>query len=164
MGKFSSDNQPTNRKPRGKAKDNATKLIEAMERIRVKVPDPACPDAFPRKFLLVPWTVDLLMEQIAANAPKETGILITMLTTLFPRDRSVAPAVTFDFNDKDTPNERLDKVLSAVADGSISPDSAKIVSDMILSGGKLKEITEFEQRLAALEAAQQRIGSDEADV
>ena len=59
--------------------------------------------------------------------------------------------VEFNFDEKLEPHEQALQVMAAAAKGEISPDAAQIFVASIANTLKIKEITDLEDRLSALE-------------
>lgn len=80
-------------------------------------------------------------------------LLSLALNRIEPPLKPVSPMVDFAFDPKSKPHEQATQVLSAAADGVISPDVAKMFIESIATMLKIQEITDFEDRLKAIEDA-----------
>lgn len=130
---FSTDKQPKKRKPRGK--DKRTLILEAMER------QGKTQESF----------YDMLIER-SFNLDDNFAFK-EVLTRMYPVPKAVAPLVEFDFPKKEKPHAQAAHVLEAVSKGVIPSDVGKMFIESISSMLKIQEITDFEERLKAIEDA-----------
>lgn len=142
MARSSTTFSATNRPKTTRGKSARTRMLEALAATTIK--DENGKD--------IPFTENRFYQVLANNVLREPGLIMSVLQRLIPPDRPTLPPISFDFDQTDTPNQRLDKLLAAVAAGTVPPDVADVISKMLTDGAKMKEITEFEDRLRALEA------------
>lgn len=74
-----------------------------------------------------------------------------LASRLTPAPRSVGPVVELEINPSLSPAERMKAVSAATMAGEISPDQAKILSDLILAEVQMTQLSEIEARLSDLE-------------
>lgn len=131
---FDKGNQPKDRKPRGKSE--RTKILEAMERTG------KTEDGF----------YNLLVDK--AHNPEDQFSFGELLKRLSPISKSVAPMIKFNLPENTKPHEKASYVIQAIANGDIPADLGNIVIAGITSMLKIQEVTDFEERLAAIEKLQ----------
>ncbi len=129
---FTKDNQPKNK--RGKA--GKTLIIEALKRQGKTL------DGF----------YDVLVNR--AFDPEDTFAAKEVLTRLYPVPKATMPMINFEFDASGSLSEQASQIMQASANGDIPPDVAGIFIGSISNMIKIKELTEYEERLKALEAAQ----------
>ncbi|UCS82875.1 coil containing protein [Yersinia phage vB_YenS_P400] len=134
MAKFSSDNQPEQRRGR----DRRKLIVEALERAGLDE------EAF----------YDKVIEIAVTNA--DTGMMRELLIRFNPIPKPVAPQIKFSFPDGGTPVEKIDAIIRGVADGEIPTDLGKQITDMIKTGLDVLEVTELAVRLENLERLLER--------
>jgi len=133
--KFTSDNQPKGRKPRGKTE--RTKLLEAMQRAG------KTEEGF----------YDLLMEK--AFNPEDSFTFKELLNRLSPLPKSVNPLYSFDLPKNLKPHERAVFVLDAIAEGIIPSDIGNDCIQAIKATINIEEHTDLKERIEKLEKALQ---------
>ena len=129
---FSSENQPSRRKARGRAE--RTKLLEA----------------FKSKGKTEEGFYESLVER--AFNPDDTFAAKEVLTRLFPVDKSTMPCVEFEFDETKSPKEKADQILKAASRGEIPTDIAIMFIGAITSSLKIEEVTDLKDRIDKLEA------------
>lgn len=95
----------------------------------------------------------LVAQAKAGDVAAAQAVLSRCLPALRPTDRPVAlplPSGTGDIG------EAANAVLGALAGGAMSPDQASTVASVLATLTRVREATELEQRIAALEAASNR--------
>ena len=95
----------------------------------------------------------------AFNPTKDTAVVAnTCLNHIMSKGwanlKPVMPSVEFTLNETD-PSKQAAEILKAVASGEISPDVAHMLITSISSILKIKEVTELEDRIKALEDDQE---------
>lgn len=128
---FSKDNQPKSR--RGKAE--RTLLIEAMK----------------RQGKTLEGFYDVMVER--AFNPDDNFAAKEIITRLYPIPKATMPNIQFNFDESGSLSEQASQIIKASAEGEIPPDVAGIYITAISNMIKIKELTEYEERLMALEAA-----------
>ncbi len=128
---FNSGNQPKERKGRGKSE--RTKIL----------------DSFGRCSKTEEEFYDLLTTK--AFNPEDNFSFKELLSRLSPISKSTFPCVTFEFNKKSLPHEQASQVLDAIAQGIIPSDIGNSFVSSIQSMLKIKEVTDLEERLKAME-------------
>lgn len=128
-GVFSKESQPVNK--RGRTKYN--KLLEALE------------GAGYSEQQFYEYIVNVAMND------GDTVILKEILTRFCPASKPSAQEINFEFPKDGTPVQKIDSVITGVANGEIPADLGKLVVDMIKTSLDVEEITELAQRLEKLE-------------
>ncbi len=139
---FDHENQPTKdqRKPRGKGK--RTLMLDA---IRETV------EGGEKEFLNK--VVMIALGQDGGSDSKPNPQLLTLvLQRIEPPLKSTMPLVNFDFNEKADPHEQASQVMKAISNGEISADVGGVFMSSITAMLKIKEVTDLEERIKALEA------------
>lgn len=131
MPQFDEDNQPKERKPRGKSE--RTKILEAMKR------ESKTEDGF----------YDLMVRK--AHESEDNFSFGEMLKRLSPIPKQTMPYIQIDYPEKGTLIERAAAIELAIVTGKIPPD----VGLSFLSGlgvvAKTEEVTELAARIKKLE-------------
>ena len=135
---FSKDNQPNDRKPRGKAKKSL--MLEAIREV--------CGDE--QEFLKQVVTIGLgdLDLEIAPNPT----LLTLVLNRIEPPLKSIAPLYKFEFDENASEHVKANQVLKAMADGKIPSDIGGMFINSIQAMLKIQEVTDIDDRLKAIEA------------
>lgn len=147
---FSKDNQPDERKPRGKGKKSL--MLEAIRDV--------CKDE--QEFLKQMVTIGIggLTKISAPDADEEEfeyknpnpTLLTLVLNRIEPPLKAIAPMVEFEFDPNLNPHEKADQILTAIADGKLAPDIGQMIITSITSMLKIQEVTDIEERLKKMEA------------
>lgn len=132
MPKFDEDNQPKERKPRGKSE--RTKILEAMKRCE------KTEDGF----------YDLLVER--AHDKTDSFGFTELLKRISPIPKQTLPKVEFEFDDKAIPAVQAAQVLKAASDGQIAPDIANQFISSIASMLKIEEVTIIRKEIDEIKA------------
>ena len=148
---FSKDNQPNDRKPRGKAKKSL--MLEAIKSVCGSEQD----------FLKQVVTIGMGgITKISADDAKEEEfeykqpnimLLNMVLNRIEPPLKSVAPMVEFDFDPKSKPHEQANQILNAVSSSQIAPDIGQMFISSIKSMIDIEEWTDLKDRIESLEKA-----------
>lgn len=133
---FTSNNQPKERKPRGKGKKSL--MLDAIRSV--------CEDE--KEFL---QKVIVLGLGDGADLPANPALLSLVLNRIEPPLKATSPMVEFEFDGKSKPHEQAAQVLNAVASGKIAPDIGHMFVTSISSMLKIQEITDIDERLKAME-------------
>ncbi|PHS02407.1 MAG: hypothetical protein COA78_21035 [Blastopirellula sp.] len=128
---FNSDNQPKERKGRGKSE--RTKILEAMKRA----------GSTEEEFY------DSLLTR-SLDTEDNFGFK-EMLNRMSPIPKAVAPLYEFTFDEKGTPYKKSCQVLKAMAAGKIPSDIGSLFINSIQSMLKIQEVTELERMIKELE-------------
>ena len=128
---FSKDKQPTKRR----GKSERTKLNEALKRQGKNE------DGF----------YDMLVTR--AFDPEDSFAAKEILTRIYPVPKAVLPPMNFAFNENGTLSQQATDIMLASSQGGIPPDVAGIYIGAISNMIKIRELTEFEERIKTLEAA-----------
>lgn len=125
---FSADNQPTKRR----GKSYATLLVEALQRAGESE----------EQFL-----------DRAINHAIEGDMMIfrEILVRLSPVPKATYPNFTVDIKPEDSPADKLDKIIAAVANAEIPADVAAQMAQLIKAAIEVREVTELVHRLEKLE-------------
>ena len=129
---FDKDNQPKQRKPRGKSE--RTKILESFKRCG------KTENGF----------YDLLTEK--AFNPEDQFSFKELLSRLSPIPKAVAPLIKFSLRKDGTVSEKIDDILEAIANGELPPDMGHQLMASMQVGYKVKDLSDFEEQLQALEA------------
>ena len=70
---------------------------------------------------------------------------------LQPVTKTVLPIVNFKYKPNGDPVEQIDEILAEISRGEMPADVGNVIISMIQARMKVKEICEFEERLAQLE-------------
>ena len=128
---FTSDNQPKDR--RGRGKSERTKILEAMERTGHTV------EGF----------YDLLVQR--AHSPDDAFSYGELLKRLSPIQKSVMPHYPFELNSKLDHHQQAQQVVDAISKGELPADVGTMIIGSITNMLKIKEVTDFDKRLKQLE-------------
>lgn len=130
---FSSDSQPAQRKPRGKSE--RTKILEAMSRAGK--------------------TEEGFYDELVARAgnPDDNFTFKELMSRLSPIPKAVAPTIEFDLDENGTISEKAEQIIIGISKGRIPPDLGNQLIVSMSSLMNIKEKTEFEDRLKAIEDA-----------
>lgn len=125
---FSADNQPTRRR----GKSYATLLVEALQRAGE--------------------SEDQFLDRAISHALDGDMIIFReVLARLSPMPKATYPNFTVDIKAEDTPADKLDKIIAAVANAEIPADVAAQMAQLIKVAIEVREVTEMVQRLERLE-------------
>jgi len=145
-GRFSSDNQPVDRRPRGKNK--RTLLLEALhEQLSGLV---GYEDLAPEKAEEAFYGL-MVRRSLTVADPASGQLLKEMLARLFPTDKATMPAIEFPFPENGSASQKIEAVQAAVASGTLPVDMGNTMVNMIVAGIKVFEVTELADRLARIE-------------
>lgn len=122
-------------KIRGRGKSDRTKILDAMK----------------RQGKTEGGFYDLLIDK-AFNV-EDNFTFNELLKRLSPISKAVAPMIEFNFPDKAVPHKQAIAVMKAISDGKIPPDMGSLFIASIQSTLKIQELTDFEERLKAIEDA-----------
>ncbi len=147
---FTSDNQPEDRKPRGKGKK--TLMLNAIREV--------CTDE--EEFLKQVVTIGLggvtkvsgpdEVEEFEYKQPNPM-LLNMVLGRIEPPLKSVTPTFEFEFDPDADLHKQAKQVLDAMAKGKIPSDVGQLFITSISSMLNIQEKTDFEERLKAIEDA-----------
>lgn len=129
---FGTENQPKKRKPRGKSE--RTKILESFGRL----------SRTEEEFY------DLLTEK--AFNPEDQFSFKELLSRMSPIPKAVAPFVKFDFDASANLHDQSGQVLEAISKGELPPDIGGSILAGISSMVKVKEVTDIDERLKAMES------------
>lgn len=144
--RFDSDNQPTNRRPRGPEK--RTLILRAIMENLVgpngeKFETPA--DAEQAMY------AEIVKRAVNAKDPASAQLMKEVLLRMSPADKATLPAIEFPFPVDGSASEKITAVQAAVAGGILPVDMGNTMVNMIVSGIKVYEVTELAERLQAIE-------------
>ncbi|WP_431023803.1 DUF5681 domain-containing protein [Halomonas sp. H5] len=94
---------------------------------------------------------DLVAKAVTMALAGDSQALKLCIDRAIPAYRPTTEPVRFEMTG-DTLSEKAESVLTAIADGSIPPDSGKSLLDALAGMSKIAEIDEIRRRLDALEA------------
>lgn len=132
MSKFTSDNQPKNRKGRGKSE--RTKFLDALKARGHSEDD----------------FYELLIDQ--AMDEKSPMAMNEILRRVSPIPKAVAPSIEFDLDKKAKPHVKAGQILDAISNGEIPPDIGATLISSIKAFVDIEEFTELKRRIEKLEA------------
>ena len=130
---FNSENQPKERKGRGKSE--RTKILDAMRRAG------HTEDGF----------YDLLMTK--AFNPEDNFTFKELLNRMSPIAKAVSPTIKFNLPEDAPPHKKADYVLIGIAKGEIPPDIGAICIQAIKAMIDIEEYTDLKERIEKIEAA-----------
>jgi len=119
----------------GRGKSQRTKILDSMKR------SGKSEDGF----------YDLLITK--AFDVEDSFTFKELLTRISPIPKSVSPMIEFEFDETASPHLQAAQVLSAIAIGKIPSDIGGLFITSISSMLKIQELTDFEERLKAIEDA-----------
>lgn len=131
--RFSKENQPKERKARGKAE--RTKLLEAFKR------EGKTEEGFYQ-----------VMVEKAFNG-EDNFARAEVFKRLYPIAKPTMPPCEFEFNPNGTPAEKANDIMNAVSNGEIPADIGLSLMSAMASMLKIEEVTEIKDRLAKIEEA-----------
>ena len=136
---FKKDKQPSERKPRGKAKKSL--MLDAIKSV--------CGSE--QEFLKKVVTIGL-GDPLSELAPNPT-LLTLVINRIEPPLKAIAPMVEFEFNSDAKPHEQANQILKAVANSQIAPDIGQMFVASIKSMIDIEEYTDLKDRIEKLEKA-----------
>lgn len=142
-GRFSSENQPKNRRTRGKVP--RTLVLEALKRA----------SSSEEEFwdLLISRAMGVKSSDDEESMPGDPMCMKEVLIRLAPIHKPTLPEINFEFDEDAGPLIQATQVLKAAADGVMPPDVAQIFITSIASMMKIEEVTTMADRLTAIEKA-----------
>lgn len=144
---FDKDRQPTKRTPRGKA--TKTIILDAIREASIDgLPKDAPKEKVEKEFFK--------HVALAAFNPEDNNRGMCLKLLADKGWASIKPSnelVTFDFDSKADLHVQASQVLDAVAGGQLPSDIASNFINSISSMLKIQELTDFEERLKAIEDA-----------
>lgn len=151
---FDSDNQPSERKPRGRGKKSL--MLDAIRDVCIDEHD----------FLKQMVTIGIggITKISGPNAEEEEFeyknpnpmLLSLVLNRIEPPLKSVSPTYNFDFDKEGDHHKQAKQVLDAMAKGRIPSDIGQLFITAISSMLNIQEKTDFEERLKAIEDASEQ--------
>lgn len=130
---FNSDNQPKERKGRGKSE--RTKILEAMKR-KSKTENEFYDELITRAFNI-----------------EDNFTFKELLSRISPIPKAVNPIYSFDLPKNSKPHEQASYVLSAIARGEIPSDVGNVCIQAIKAMIDIEEYTDLKDRIEKLEKA-----------
>lgn len=132
MSKFTTENQPKNRKGRGKSE--RTKFLDALK--------------------AKGHTEEQFYERLIEQAMDDgSPIAISeILKRVSPIPKQVAPAIEFDLDKDAKPHQKAEQILDAISTGQIPPDIGSTLISSIKAFVDIEEFTELKRRIEKLEA------------
>lgn len=99
------------------------------------------------------------LAEAAFNPTRETAFIAnTALSTLmkkgWPDVKSCDQVVEFNYTEGSTPSKKADQIMKAISNGKVPPNIGIALLSGLLSAMKITEISEFDQRLTAIEDRQ----------
>jgi hypothetical protein len=146
MSKFDSDNQPEQRRGRGKA--FKTKLFEAIRaKALLNVPDDATNEEVEQAFIQ-----HLALEALKADEP-DIYLMKDLMARAFPPIKAAMDTFNFELDPDSSPSEKAQAILVAVSRGEIPPDVATMLINASKAALDIEALTEMKDRIDALEKA-----------
>lgn len=127
---FSKDNQPK----KGRGKSERTKILESMERLG------KTEEGF----------YDVLVGR--AYNPEDNFSFAELLKRISPIPKAVSPFFEYDFDETKELHEQSGQILKAISLGKLPPDVGALILGGVTSMLKIKEITDIDDRLKAMES------------
>ncbi|CAM0106080.1 hypothetical protein VPH234P9_0060, partial [Vibrio phage 234P9] len=143
--KFGKDSQPVKRR----GKSQKTIILDAIrENAMLDVAADATNEDVERAFIAH------TAERAFNPKDKASSMLLGILWNKgWKSIKPTSECVQFEFDEGATPTQQAAQILKAASEGVIPPDIAKIFIEAISTTLRIKEVTELEARLAALEEA-----------
>lgn len=132
---FTSENQPKNRRTRGKSE--RVKFIEALQRAGKTEAD---------------FYDHLVAKALDEDNPIAMGDILKRVS---PIPKQTAPAINFELDPKASISEKAEQIILAVSQGEVPPDIGTQLVTAMSAVMNIKEKTDFEERLKALENVEQ---------
>lgn len=149
-GTFSSENQPANRRPRGKDKRNL--LLESlMAVVNVDETGEFKEVVKDREAAERLFNMELVKRALNVRDAASAQLMKEVLERLYPTSKATLPAIEFPFRDNGSASEKIEDVQAAVANGTLPVDMGNTMVNMIVAGIKVFEVTELAERLARIE-------------
>lgn len=128
---FGKGKQPSKRR----GKSERTKILEAMSRAGK--------------------TEEGFYDELVARAenPDDNFTFKELMSRLSPIPKAVAPTIKFDLDENGTISEKAEQIIVGISKGNIPPDLGNQLIVSMSSLMNIKEKTEFEDRLKAIEDA-----------
>ena len=128
---FGKGKQPSKRR----GKSERTKILEAMSRAGK--------------------TEEGFYDELVARAenPDDNFTFKELMTRLSPIPKAVAPTIKFDLDESGTISQKAEQIIVGISKGNIPPDLGNQLIVSMSSLMNIKEKTEFEDRLKAIEDA-----------
>lgn len=146
MTRFTTESQPTQRRPRGP--DKRTLILDAIMKTLVDadgVPFASREDA--EKAMLA----EIVKRAINVKDPASAQLMKEVLLRMTPVDKATLPSIEFPFPVDGTASEKITAVQAAVSSGILPVDMGNTMVNMIVSGIKVYEVTELAERLERIE-------------
>lgn len=142
MAKFDANNQPTERKTRGRS--NKSKVLDG---IKAALPECNSPDEAEEAYF----------KHIAIRAfnedDKDSPMLLKLLGDKgWGSAKPVMDVVSFDFPVDGTPAERAFAIIEAISNGSLSPDVGSMIVNIVKDAIVIEESTELKARIEEIES------------
>lgn len=131
MAKFSSDNQPKERKGRGKG--TRTVMLEAIKSATGKGE---------KEFL------EAVVEEAVGGNHQLMKLVIERIQPPLPNSRET---YNFELDSSASPTIRSNQIVDAVSEGHIPPEVGKMLIDAIGTTAKIEESTDLKHRIEELE-------------
>ena len=146
MSKFTTESQPTQRRPRGP--DKRTLILNA---IMENLVDPDGKQFADRESAEKAMYAEIVKRAVNAKDPASAQLMKEVLLRMAPADKATLPTIEFPFPESGTPSEKITAVQAAVASGILPVDMGNTMVNMIVSGIKVYEVTELAERLERIE-------------
>ncbi len=144
-GKFTDDNQPKERKPRGKS--FKTLLLETMrEKSQLKLSPASTKEQAEKAFIDHCATRAFNPDDNASGT-----ILREFLNKSFPGLKSTLEKIKFDFPEDGTPTQKSLSVVKAISDGALPADVGQTIISIIKDSVVIEEGTDLKARIEQLE-------------
>ncbi len=131
---FGKDKQPA----KGRGKSERTKILDAMKETN------KTEEGF----------YQLLVNK--AHDPEDNFAFKELLSRLSPVPKAVSPLYEFTFDIEGSPHKQALQIINAIADGKLPSDVGNIIITSISSMLNIQEKTDFEERLKAIEDANEQ--------
>lgn len=146
MSKFTTERQPTERRPRGP--DKRTLILNAIMENLIgpdgeKFTDPQAAEKA--------MFAEIVKRAVNARDPASAQLMKEVLLRMAPADKATLPTIEFEFRPEGSASEKITDVQRAVADGILPVDMGNTMVNMIVSGIKVYEVTELAERLQRIE-------------
>ena len=140
---FGKDMQPEKR--RGKSKRSL--ILEALkEKSLLEMTPESSTDDCEKAFFS-----HILLRAVNPEDPNGAMLLKTLLDKGWASVKSSMEPVNFKLNNKDSLDVQANQILTAVSEGSLPPDVGVMMINAVTNMLKIKEVTDLEDRIKALE-------------
>lgn len=133
---FSSENQPKQRKARGKSQ--RTLMLEALKEAGTNEQD---------------FYLKMVERSLNNEDPNSAMLMKEVFSRLYPAAKLTYPIYTFKMSKDMKPSEKVEALEQAVSNGELPADVANAIVGIIKDGMAIAKVTDLEEKIAQLEKA-----------